>query len=64
MPKPWGEKLVIFREFKDEILRTKVLKNDKKKLNEKHQRKDGLLCHSAAGEESPVFIEFLTRRII
>jgi hypothetical protein len=33
-------------------------------LNDKHQKNGKLICHSAAGEESPTFIEFLTRRII
>ncbi|EEP60787.1 hypothetical protein SULYE_0710 [Sulfurihydrogenibium yellowstonense SS-5] len=28
-------------------------------MNNKHQRKDNLICHSAAGGESPVFVEFL-----
>jgi hypothetical protein len=30
---------------------------------DKHQRKSSLICHSAAGEESPNFTQFLTRRI-
>jgi len=25
-------------------------------LTDKYQRKDNLICHSAAGEESPVFL--------
>jgi hypothetical protein len=33
--------------------------DDRERLNGKRQRKDNLICHSAAGEESPTFIEFL-----
>jgi hypothetical protein len=32
-------------------------------LNDKHKRNGNLKCHSAAGEESPTFIEFLTQHI-
>jgi hypothetical protein len=38
--------------------------DDRERLNDKHQIKGNLTCHSAAGEESHVFVEFLTRRII
>jgi hypothetical protein len=33
--------------------------DDRKRLNDKHQRKGDLICHSEAGEESPSF-KFLT----
>jgi hypothetical protein len=29
------------------------------RLNDKDQRKDNLICHSAAGEESHTFTQFL-----
>jgi hypothetical protein len=34
--------------------------DDSQRLKDKHQRKDNLICYSAAGEESHTFIEFLT----
>jgi hypothetical protein len=33
-------------------------------LIDKHQRKNSLICHSAAGEEFPAFTEFLTQRLL
>ena len=32
-------------------------------MNDKHHRKNNFVCHSAAGEESHIFVEFLTRHI-
>jgi hypothetical protein len=52
-----GEKLAVFIEFKSP-------QDDSERLVDKYQRKDNLICHSAAGEGSSVFIKFLTRRII
>ena len=37
--------------------------DDSQRLIDKYQIKDNPFCHSAAGEESHTFIEFLTRRI-
>ena len=55
-----GEKLVIFKKFKrgdPSDLRTQ---DDRKRLNDKHQKNGNLFCHSERSEESPTFIEFLT----
>jgi hypothetical protein len=58
-PHSFGEKLVVFIEFKKEILRPYGLR-----MTEKVKACQQLLiCHSAAGEESPAFIELLNRRI-
>jgi hypothetical protein len=38
--------------------------DDRERLNDKHQIKGNLTCHSVAGEESHVLVEFLTRRIL
>jgi hypothetical protein len=38
--------------------------DDSQRLADRHYRNVSLIRHSAAGEESHVFVEFLTRRII
>jgi hypothetical protein len=54
-----GEKLAVFIEFKKEILQTYVLRmTEKAKCVNNY-----VICHSAAGEESHTFIEFLIRRV-
>jgi len=37
--------------------------DDRKRFVDKLKEKVSLICHSAAGEESPNFTQFLTRRI-
>jgi hypothetical protein len=49
-----------FIKFKNEILRPQ---DDRERLNDEHQRKDNLICHSEQSKESPTFIEFLTQHI-
>jgi molybdopterin adenylyltransferase len=40
-----------------------LIYDDKKRLNDKHHRKNNFVCHSERSEESPTFIEFFTRHI-
>jgi hypothetical protein len=34
--------------------------DNRERFVDKHQRKSSLICHSAAGKESPNFTQFLT----
>jgi len=55
--------LVVFIKFKKRGPSDLRFQDDGQRLNDKHYRKGSLRCHSAAGEESPTFIEFLARGI-
>ncbi len=50
--------LVIFTEFKKEVLRISSSRMTKKDWLINIREKDNFICHSVAGEESHVFLNF------
>jgi hypothetical protein len=59
-----GEKLVIFIKFKVGDPPDLRPQDDSESLNDKYQRNDNPICHSERSEESHIFVEFLTQRIL
>jgi len=61
-----GEKLVIFKKFKRGDPSDLRPQDDRKRLNDKHQKNGNAICHSEGSEESHIVllkIEFLTKQL-